>query len=43
MDKQLFERAFNALYATHAERLTYRAIFRAVYGADYPEEVARRR
>jgi len=30
---------FNALYASHAGSPAYRAIFREVYGADYPEEV----
>jgi ubiquinone/menaquinone biosynthesis C-methylase UbiE len=29
---------FNALYACHADSPTHRAIFREVYGADYPEE-----
>lgn len=31
---------FNAIYASHPHSPTRRAIFREVYGADYPEEVA---
>jgi ubiquinone/menaquinone biosynthesis C-methylase UbiE len=31
---------FNAIYASHPNSPTRRAIFREVYGADYPEEVA---
>ena len=39
MDRQFSDRAFNALYAIYAESPTYRANFRGVYGAEYPEEV----
>jgi ubiquinone/menaquinone biosynthesis C-methylase UbiE len=40
MDKLLSDQALNALYTRYAESPTYRANFRAVYGAEYPEEVA---
>lgn len=39
MDRQFSDRAFNALYTRYTESPTYRANFREVYGAEYPEEV----
>lgn len=39
LDKQLSDRAFNAVYASYSESPTLRESFREVYGADYPEEV----
>lgn len=39
-DAQAFTRRFNAVYARHAGSAAHRAIFREVYGADYPEEAA---
>ena len=40
MDKLLSARALDTLYTRYAESPTYRANFRAVYEAEYPEEVA---